>query len=345
MRSKTYEFKELSDSREVVEHNVPKFMLWFFYFVLLTLSLILIWSYLGTKEMVVQASGMVKTNQTQNVIPLMNTTILSIHFQEGDRVVEGDLILEFDGRSLERDIENYEKALETLRENLGLEELYLESVNTDTNRFDLNNLKQVSKYYEMKSYLEMLEDSETKVQDKQTKRAAIAATIEQQNQTIAQYENEVDKLSQQLEAYKVYASFEGILHYLYPVIVGSSVVGGQELLRVHQMAEDESLAVQFYVLNKDIAQIKLGQKVRVEIPALSVRTYGYAEAEVIHIESDSRFDSQSGQSFYLVTARLNSNQLLNEPIKIGMQVQGRMITDEQRYLFWAIEKLELWIFR
>ena len=197
----------------------------------------------------------------------------------------------------------------------------------------------------MKSYLEMLEDSETKVQDKQTKRATIAANIEQQKQTIAQYENEIDKLSEQLEAYKVYASFEGILHYVYPVMVGSSVVGGQELLRVHQLAEDESLRVQFYVLNKDIAQIKLGQKVRVEIPALSVRTYGYAEAEVIHIESDSRFDSQSGQSFYLVTARLNSNQLLNEPIKIGMQVQGRMITDEQKYLFWAIEKLELWIFR
>ncbi|MDY0278559.1 MAG: hypothetical protein RBQ97_10810, partial [Acholeplasma sp.] len=185
----------------------------------------------------------------------------------------------------------------------------------------------------------------TKVQDKQTKRASITSTISQQNQTILQYENEIEKTHQQLEAYKVYASFDGILHYVYPVMVGSSIVGGQELLRVHQMDHDELLTVQFYVLNKDITQIHIGQKVRVEIPALSVRTYGYAEAEVVHIESDSRFDSQSGQSFYLVTARLTSNQLLDESIKIGMQVHGRMITDEQRYLFWAIEKLELWIFR
>lgn len=345
MRSKTYEFKELSDAREVVEHQVPKFMLWFFYFVLVTLTLTLIWSYVGTKEIVVQASGVVKTNQTQSVVPLINTTVLSVHFQEGDRVNEGDLIVAFDGRALERDITNYENALVTLRENLSLEALYLESVETDTNLFDLNNLKHVTKYYEMISYLELLEASETKVQDKQTKRASIIATINQQNQTISQYENEIEKLSQQLEAYKVYASFDGILHYVYPIMVGSSIVGGQELLRVHQMEEDEFLTVQFYVLNKDITQIHIGQKVRVEIPALSVRTYGYAEAEVVHIESDSRFDSQSGQSFYLVTARLTSNQLLDESIKIGMQVQGRMITDEQRYLFWAIEKLELWIFR
>lgn len=345
MRSKTYEFKELSDAREVVEHKVPKFMLWFFYFVLVTLTLTLIWSYVGTKEIVVQASGLVKTSQTQSVVPLMNTTVLSIHFQEGDKISQGDLILEFDGRALERDIANYENALVTLRENLNLEVLYLESVETDTNLFDLNNIKHVSKYYEMKRYLEMLEASETKVQDKQTKRASITSTISQQNQTISQYENEIEKLNQQLESYKVYASFDGILHYVYPVMVGSSIVGGQELLRVHQMDHDELLTVQFYVLNKDITQIHIGQKVRVEIPALSVRTYGYAEAEVVHIESDSRFDSQSGQSFYLVTARLTSNQLLDESIKIGMQVQGRMITDEQRYLFWAIEKLELWIFR
>ncbi len=63
---------------------------------------------------------------------------------------------------------------------------------------------------------------------------------------------------------------------------------------------------------------------------------------MIHIESDSRVDQSSGQSFYLVTARLASNTLSSdnqeESIRIGMQVMGgRMITDEQRYLYWAIE--------
>ena len=46
-----------------------------------------------------------------------------------------------------------------------------------------------------------------------------------------------------------------------------------------------------------LQKIKIGQKVRVEVPALSPRTYGYASAEVTKIESDSRVDQQSGQSF------------------------------------------------
>lgn len=106
---------------------------------------------------------------------------------------------------------------------------------------------------------------------------------------------------------------------------------------------EETLNVQFYVLNSDIAKVKVGQNIRVEIPALSSRTYGYATAEVLKIELDSRIDQQSGQSYYIVTARLNDTSLGHENIRIGMQVQGRMIVDKQKYLFWALEKLELWI--
>lgn len=141
----------------------------------------------------------------------------------------------------------------------------------------------------------------------------------------------------------MYANYSGVIHYTNPVSVGSTIQAGYELLRVYAETDD-GLDVQFYVLNSDIAKIEVGQHVRVEIPALSPRTYGYASAEVISIESDSRVDQQSGQSFYIVTARLSDTSLNDEDILIGMQVQGRMIVDKQRYLFWAIEKLELWIF-
>jgi len=325
MRSKVIEFKDLSEAREVVEHKIPNFMLWFFYFVLALITLALVWSYFGKKEIVVQASGVVKTEETQSVIPLVNTTVLSTYFEEGEFVSEGDLILELDGRSIEADIQ------------------------TDTNLFDITNIDHVTKYYEMETYLDLLNDSTEAVKFKQTKIVEVTENINQLEQTIDQYENEIGKLDQQLEQYKIYAQYDGVIHFVYDVSAGSTVVSGQELLRVHKISQDELLTVQFLVLNQDIAKIYVGQKVRVEVPALSVRTYGYAEAEVIEIETDSRFDQSSGQSFYLVTARLSSNQLSAdnsvEDIKIGMQVMGRLITDEQRYLYWAIEKLELWIFR
>lgn len=349
MRSKIIEFKDLSDAREVVEHKIPKFMLWFFYFVLVTITFVLIWSYFGTKEIVVQASGTVKTEDTQSVIPLINTTVLHVFFEEGNYASQGDLIIELDGRAIETDIINYETTLLSIERDLVLNQLFLDSVQTDTNLFDNTNITQITKYYEMISYLELLAESTDSVREKQTKIASLTSSINQLNQTITQYQNEISKLNQQLEQYKIFAAFDGIIHYVIPLSTGSTVAAGQELLRVHKISENDMLTVQFYVLNQDIAQVHIDQKVRVEIPALSVRTYGYAEAIVIKIESDSRFDQSSGQSFYLVTARLTTNQLSSddkeENIKIGMQVKGRMITDEQRYLFWAIGKLELWIFR
>lgn len=349
MRSKTYEFNELSDSREIVEHNVPRFMLWFFYFILVALAFALIWSYFGTKEIVVQTSGIIKTEHTQSVIPLVNTKVTAIYFKEGDVIRKGDLLIELDGRSIEKDIENYTEALLTLESKLELEKLHLQSIDEGKNLFDISVLSHVTKYYEMRSYLEQLRNTRNKIEFRLTKKAEMDTLIKEQEETISRYSNEITKLNQQLESYRIHADFDGIIHFANPVLVGSSVVANQELIKVHQKQQNELLTAQFYVLNQDIAKVRIGQRVRIEIPALSVRTYGFAEAEVISIESDSRFDQSSGQSFYLVNAKLTSNQLSSdtkvEDIKIGMQVKGRMITDEQRYLFWAIEKLELWIFR
>lgn len=343
MRGKIIDFKDLSESREVIEHKVPRFMLWFFYFMLALITLLLVWSYYGEKEIVVQASGRVESENIQIVTPLVNSKVIAIYFEEGDLVQEGDLVLELDGSEIETDILNYTNALSNYQDNLILEELYLESVQTNENLFSLDEVKQITKYYEMDAYLDEYANSEDQERTKNEKIASLTSSMDQMNAAITQYENEISKLENQLSNYKVYANYKGIVHYTNSVSVGSTIQAGYELLRVYEETDD-TLEVQFYVLNSDIAKIEVGQHVRVEIPALSPRTYGYASAEVISIESDSRVDQQSGQSFYIVTARLNETSLDDEDILIGMQVQGRMIVDQQRYLFWAIEKLELWIF-
>jgi multidrug efflux pump subunit AcrA (membrane-fusion protein) len=343
MRGKVIDFKDLSESREVIEHKIPKFILWFFYFMLALITLLLVWSYFGEKEIVVQANGRVQSENIQIVTPLVNSKVKTIYFKESDLVQSGDLILELDGSEIETDILNYTNALSNYQDDLHLEELYLESVESNENLFSLEAVDQITKYYEMDAYLEEYENSEDQERTKNEKIASLTSSIDQMNGTITQYENEISKLENQLSNYKVYANYDGVIHYTNPVSVGSTVQAGYDLLRIYEETDD-TLEVQFYVLNSEIAKIEVGQSVRVEIPALSPRTYGYANAEVISIESDSRVDQQSGQSFYIVTARLNETSLNDENILIGMQVQGRMIVDQQRYLFWAIEKLELWIF-
>lgn len=348
MKSRVIEFKDLSDSREMVEHKIPKFMLWFFYFVLITVIFILTWSYFGKKEIVVQSSGIVKTENTQMVIPIVNSRVTSVNYVEGDYVETGDLIVSLDASSIEFDILSYKNTLDNYERDLELLNIYKQSVIEEENKFTLDHIDEVSKYYEVEAFLESLIEIENKVKAKNEKIANLSASITQTNMTITQVNNELEKLNIQLENYNFYADFDGIIHFDSEITRGSTVQAGYELFRVYEETVDKTLVVQLYVMNTDIVNIKTGQLVRVEIPSLSSREYGYAEAEVVAIESDSRFDQNSGQSYYVVTAVLNESELSSETktesVIVGMQVQGRLIVDEQRYLFWAIEKLELWIF-
>ncbi len=343
MKSKVIDFKDLSVSRELVEHKIPNFMLWFFYFIVVLLATSLVWSYYGTKEIVVQSSGIVRSENEQIVVPLVSGEVKQVYFDEGDTVKAGDLILEMFATSIDMDLLNYTNALNQQRENLVLEELYLTSVELEENKFDIENINHVTKYYDFEAYLTLLESSENPDRTRQEKIASLTSSIEQLTNTISQYENEIEKLEYQVSNYKVYAEYDGVVHYTNVVNTGSSIQAGYELLRVYEQV-DNTLEIQLYVLNSDIAKVEVGQLIRVEIPSLSPRTYGYASAEVISIEADSRVDQSSGQSFYIITAKLNETSLSDEDIIIGMQVKGRMIVDEQRYLYWMIEKLELWIF-
>lgn len=348
MKGKILEFKDLSSSREMIEHKIPKFMLWFFYFILITLMFLLIWSYLGKKEIVVQASGAVSTENVQIAVPLTSNIISEVNFKEGDHVKKGDLVVSLDTNSYKYDINNYVKALEGYNNDLTLQELYLESINKEVNQFSLTSFDEVTKYYEVEEFLSLLEAKDDPTKFKNEKLSEITLSIKQTNSTITQYENEISKLNGELKKLEYYANFDGVIHFTTNISSGSSVQAGYELFRIYEEAIDKSLDVELLIPNKDIALVHVNQVVRVEIPALSTREYGYASARVISIESDSRYDQNSGQSYYVVKARLEENFLKNnnekEDIIIGMQIAGRLVVDEQRYLFWGIEKLELWIF-
>ena len=348
MKKRIIEFKDLSESREVIEQKIPNFMLIFFYFMLILISSFLIWSYFGEKEIVVQSSGIVKTENIQTYVPLISGTVIAKYFEEGDEVSIGDLILQLESTSLTIDISNYTNTRDEYLEDIILEELYLESVEQEENMFSLDKINQITKYYEFEDYLVLLAESDNKDKTKNEELSTTYSTLEQYSGTISQYNSEIEKLQNQLESYNIYANVNGIIHYSQNISVGSSIQAGYEVLRIYETNTEDYLTIDFYVLNSDITKIEIGQNVRVEISSLSTKEFGYASALVVSIESDSRIDQQSGQSFYIVTARLNETSLSSNTdthdIIIGMQVGGRMIVDTQRYLYWGIEKLELWIF-
>lgn len=349
MKGKVIDFKDLSYTREVVERKIPPFALMFFYFVLVLFGTLLVWSFLAKKEIVVKSSGIIQSETTQHEVPLVSSKVTEVYFNEGDQVNKGDLIIKLDDNGVSADIENYNATAENYRKQIEQSEKFIESVKENTNKFSLKIDDEISKYYDFEEYLEdyNAELEADKEKFKNLKIAELSSEMSQTEDTLGQYEAEISKKETELTNYEIRASISGTVHFVSAVQVGSSIQAGYEVVRVLSN-ENDVLHVQLIISNVERANVHVGQNIRFQVGALSPRDYGYATGEITKIESDSRVNQENGQSFYIATAVLDQTELdknnKSEEIRVGMQVEARMIVKEQRYLFWAIEKLELWIF-
>lgn len=349
MKGLILDFKDLSDAREIIEQKTPRFMLYFFYFVLLIILAILTWSYFAEKEIVVKAQGMVIPDTKQSITPLVSGNVNLIYFKEGDLVNKGDLILELEHDALIESLNYYKNGMYTSQYQINLNIKFEQSIMELNNLFDKNNKDEMGNYYEVQSFLSMYDLKETdelKEEYKSQKLVEIYNQIKSNENYLKQYEIEVLKCENEIKNHKFYAEIDGIVHYINSVSIGDTLQAGYEVIRVNSNTNNNKL--QIYVSNQDIAKIYVGQVIRVDVAALSNREYGFGQAKVTNIETDTRINQQSGQSYYVIEAELITQTLESEKgkqaLKVGMIVDSRMITGEQKYLFWFIEKLGLWMF-
>ena len=226
---------------------------------------------------------------------------------------------------------------------------YEDSVNQMVNLFDKNNQDELESYYDYESFklqYDLATTSDEKEQVKAQKLITIYNQIKQLANTKNQYEADKNSITLQIKNYQLYADIDGIIHYPVPIGVGDTLQAGYEAVRIN--SDDENKKIQIYITNQDIAKIKVGQAIRVDVTALSNREYGFGKAIIKTIATDATVNQQSGQSFYIVEAELLTPSLKSKTdekdLNIGMVVNTRMITGEQKYLFWLIEKLNLWVF-
>ena len=143
----------------------------------------------------------------------------------------------------------------------------------------------------------------------------------------------------------VKASIDGIVNVYSEISTGDFLQGGVEIATIVPDVSTE-YRVQLMVPNENIAEVELGQKIKYHFHALPFREYGEAEGIVQKISNDSRVDSETGISYYVVEATLEETKMESykgdiREVKVGMACEAQVVTKSRSILRWLLEKVNL----
>ncbi|MDQ2085157.1 HlyD family efflux transporter periplasmic adaptor subunit [Herbivorax sp. ANBcel31] len=143
----------------------------------------------------------------------------------------------------------------------------------------------------------------------------------------------------------VKAPISGVVNVYSEISRGDFLQGGVEIATIVPDVSTE-YRVQLMVPNENIAEVELGQKIKYHFHALPFREYGEAEGTVQRISNDSRVDSETGISYYVVEATLEETKMESykgdiREVKVGMACEAQVVTKSRSILRWLLEKINL----
>jgi adhesin transport system membrane fusion protein len=143
----------------------------------------------------------------------------------------------------------------------------------------------------------------------------------------------------------VRAPLTGKVNRVLVTTVGSAVAPGAPLIEI--VPSQDSLLIEAQVKPADIAFVRLGQKARVNVSAYDSSIYGSLRGVVTAIAPDVVVNEKTGESFYTVQIRTDSNALKDRsgrplPIGTGMAADVSLIGDKRtimEYILTPITRL------
>lgn len=187
MQANIIDFKDLTDSKEIMLSKPNPWMARFIYLLIIILIASLTWTYFGEMDEYVKAHGVVRPmEQISTVLNTVTGEVDAVYFHEGKQVKKGDLLYTVSHDALLLDKNHYEnqiKQTELLMDHLSL---MRKSVDEMRNAFDNTSEKQKTWYQQYKKF-----ETDYRLEEENIK-------LETQNQEVNQklLQQERDNLSE-----------------------------------------------------------------------------------------------------------------------------------------------------
>jgi len=186
---KIYNIDELDNSRLFFDMNTPKFMSYVIYIVLLCIFLVVVWTVFAIKYNVIKTTGTIENTNKHYVTVEYEGVVKKIHFEEGDFVNQGDVIIELDSKHLDLEREKINHEITRLEEELYNHLIFKDSViklsnmfNKASNEFFYNKVNLFLDEYENIEHSK--EHSYEKIEDTEKVKRKITVELDECNESI-----------------------------------------------------------------------------------------------------------------------------------------------------------------
>lgn len=273
-------------------------------------------------------------------------------------------------------IANYENQIKVIRNNesvednngLEIQEIQekLDQINSEVtkNETQINQNQQMiqTNKNELKLYQANIENSQQSINlsDSMSKRYDIESEkyinnelsqtqsqIKEKDDQLKEYTSQLEESDIKLQNYVIKAQLNGYIHYISPLNTNDVLQAGTEIIRINA-DEANQLKIELYIPSKEISNIAEDQTVKVHSYSLPYQEYGFIESKVNSLDIDSSMTQDNSGSYYkaeilIDDKTLKGNDGKEAELKIGMPIEGQIITEQKSYLQLFLEKLELWI--
>lgn len=266
----------------------------------------LAWAILGHVDVVAIAPGkLIPAGQVKTVQPFEGGVVRRIHVTEGQKVQEGDLLVELDAAVSNADVQSTRQRILKLKKTLPLV---------------------TEKAQGLKKLLESGMVSRTAWLEVEEQRIS-------QEQDLAALQQELLKVRERQRWQRLTAPVSGTVQQLAVHTIGGVVTPAQPLMVI--VPQGYSLEIEAWLPNKDIGFVSEGLEARVKVDTFPFTRYGTLDAVITDVSDDAVEDKNLGW-VYTTRAALKSQVINVEGREVrlspGMTVMLELKTSRRRII-------------
>lgn len=145
---------------------------------------------------------------------------------------------------------------------------------------------------------------------------------------------------------KITAPITGTVQEIQAFNTNDWIQAGQMLFNI--IPDDHDInKIEILIPARQAGKLTKGQLVKIRFNSLPYYEFGGAEGKIITIDADS-VKNENDEAYFRVITDINKQKLKSKkgieyPIKVGLQVDARIVVDKKTILQFILEKMNLWI--